>query len=183
MKVAPLESHRDDTQVDVDSSAPFENVDEEEVNVGRPMRKMRAGKALFLPAALLVLLAVWPVARAGIAEAGRQRALNSNAGRPQGAPAIVFLMVQASGGQAYRAGIQSGATGTVQLGDRERLLLSPILGGDTVTVRIEAVDANGGSAAVGTVDLKSGARARLNYPFLFEIEWLPTAAGAAAARH
>jgi hypothetical protein len=133
-----------------------------------------------LSKALLVVLAVavmaltsWMVGRAIARGTTARPDAQAERKRSPARPALVLLRIQDSSGQTFRTGILSGSSGTVGIPGRPRLTLSPTLIPNGARVRIDTVGDDGATSFVGSVDLKSDARARLNQPFVFEIEWLP----------
>lgn len=140
-----------------------------------PLRRLRRrGILLLLTVVLGVAIAAWLLtSRVTRPQAGQTRT-------PSGA-AMVFLVIQAPNGVNFRAAIPDKTTGAMDVPGRPRILLSPILGGDTLHVRINTVDRNGTTRFVGDVDLKRNAKASVNEPYQLELEWVGVAARPAAA--
>lgn len=85
---------------------------------------------------------------------------------------IVVLRLYGSNGVAFTTSVPSGATGTVQLPDGVRVLLSPTLTTDMLHVSVTIAYAGGAPTWVGTADVKQGVRTLFKYKVRVEIEWV-----------
>jgi hypothetical protein len=107
---------------------------------------------------------------------------------PPAAPAvapgtpIVVLRVYGSNGVAFTTSIPSGATGTVQLPDGVRLLLSPTLTDDVLHVSVSIAYAGGTPTWAGTADVKQGVRTLFKDKVPVDIEWVRVSRPANATR-
>jgi hypothetical protein len=98
-----------------------------------------------------------------------------------GAP-LVVLRLYGSNGVAFTTSVPSGATGTVQLPDGVRLLLSPTLTGDVLHVSVSIAYAGGTPTWAGTADVKQGVRTLFKDKVPVEFEWVRVSRPANATR-
>ena len=121
---------------------------------------------------------VWMAASGRFAPSADERRVDASsaasARQNPAAGAVVILRIQAPGGMTLKAGIPAGTTGTLDVPNQLRLVLSPSLANDLVHVRIAFQGKDGSVAPVGAVDLRKGTKVSMDQPFPFQIEWVGT---------